>query len=294
MIKTSIKFAPLLLGVLVASSLANAEESPGPASVPESGAGSSKVTISQPSTAAPAFQKVDITYFGIYQGPSFGTANQSYQINPSTNSIDTGWPQVLENQIKANVNITENVFVGPVLNFYFFPGQTDNSIIQDSGVRVGNKHLIKSGGFNVSADLRFLGPIAPGDVKNNASILYESIENITYAIPKSKWTVGLLGFNKYHSYVDQGLGHLDADLYWAPNFSWQFSQKLALTNYVEFYPAHKIGNEGWTVTQPMDINPGINWDVTETFSVNPGIVFYPTSPNIASTSAIVYISDKLL
>jgi hypothetical protein len=235
-----------------------------------------------------------MSYFGIFVGPSFSTAGQSYQVNPETNELDTSWPQVLENSIKANVNLSENTFVGAILNFYMFPGQTSNSFIQDSGVRIGNKHLIKSGGLNLSADVRFLAPLTPGDQKKNASILYENIFNLTYEIPSAKLTLGLLDFNKLHSYNQQMIGKADAELYIAPNLSWQFSRKVALTTAVEFYPLHKIGDEGWTVAQPFDINPGVNWDVTDSFSLNPGIVFYPTSPNIASTSAILYISDKLL
>ena len=287
--KTNLKNLLAVLAISTVASLALGQDSQSVSS-----AGATQTTSANISdTAAKAPSKLEMTYFGIYVGPSVTNTGESAQVNPSTGQLDpAGWPQVLENQIKLNYKFTDNIFIGPVLNFYFFPGQTSNSIMQDSGIRLGSKSLYKNGGFKLAGDVRALAPVTPGDHRKNAAFLYEGILNATYAIPESKWTVGLLSFNKLHTYNNNAVGHLDAELYAAPNVNWQFSQKLAATMYVEFYPQHTIGEEGWGLYQPFDINPGINWDITDNFSLNPGLVFYPTS-TLASTSAIMYISDKI-
>ena len=247
-------------------------------------------------------QKVDITYFGIYLGPSLSNPGESAQVNPSTGVVDPAdWPQVLENQVKLNYNFTDHFFVGPVINFNFYTGQTNTSTMRDSGVRIGAKNLLKTGGFSMKADVRALAATTPGDQSAHAGILWENLISLKYDVPHTKWTAGVLSFTKYHTYTDNGispktgLGRGDWELYLAPNANWQFSRKVAATMFVDFYPLHKIGAAGdWTTAQPADLNPGINWDITDNFSVNPGIVFYPTNPTWAATSTILYISGKLL
>jgi hypothetical protein len=277
---------------LVVSGVALADDSTlNSTSVP---AASQTSTAEVADTAAKAPSKFELTYFGIYLGPGLKNPGDSAQVNPSTGELDpTNWPQVLESSVKLSYNFSDVAFFGPVINFDNFPGQTDNSMMQDSGVRIGTKSLVKSKNFNVTADLRALAPISPAHIKAHTSVLYESVINAKYDIPSSKFSLGFLTFNKFHTYQDSGIGHLDAELYAGPNANWQFSQKWAATLYVEFYPAHVIGNEGWTVTQPMDINPGLNWDITDNFSLNPGLVLYPTKLTFDTTSTILYASYKV-
>ena len=173
----------------------------------------------------------------------------------------------------------------------------------DSGVRVGRKHLIHTENLDFFVDFRVMAPMQPSHRKNDEVVQLQTLQNLTYTVPKTKWTLGLLMFHEALAYGSARPYHdpkaLDAPndfaLYFSPNVEYQMTHSLAAVMYYEMYPVHHPGASFWTWTcTPADISPGLSWDITPSVNFSPQLLFYPSKLNANNMGTIAYLSAKFL
>jgi hypothetical protein len=193
-----------------------------------------------------------------------------------------------------------------VVNFYFNPisgtGQTLFNM-SDSGVRIGDKQIYHSEHLNFMADLRVMAPLRPSYRANDEQVDIQSLQVLSWDVPKTKWNLGVLGFHYYQLYGSgvpiknpmMANAPRDLTMYIAPNATYQFAKTVGATLFVEFYPYHVL-NRSWFefASDPMDIAPGISWDITPTINVNPQLLMYPARFSFNTLSPLVYITAKIL
>ena len=164
-----------------------------------------------------------LTYFGVYSGPALSAPFKGGTINSSTLNYDDTSPQNLANQLKLDYSLTDNIFVGTVINFLLVPFQGSAFQPYDSGVRIGDKHIIHTEKFNFSEDFRVMAPLRASNVAAGEASLIQTLQLVNYEVTK-KLSVGIIGFHQYQAY---GLGiptrnpnnpsdPMDFTLYFAP------------------------------------------------------------------------------
>ena len=265
-------------------------------------------TTSTSSLLSDLLGKFSLSYWGMYSGPPAVNPLQAGTLSAATGNLqyDPSSPQNLYNQLKLDYHLSQNVFIGPVLNFKYIPVYGKGAHMEDSGVRIGNSQLIHTDHLNLFADARIYAPTDPHTQSNGEIVSFVSLQFLTYEIPATKWTLGLLSFDTYGVYgsnipVGMGTGGYpeDAMVYLGPNISYQLTPSLALTTFVEFYMNH-APNSGLAFNNlpatyaPMDIAPGVSWDITKQINISPQLVFYPEYPTLSSIGTVVYLSAKVL
>lgn len=255
--------------------------------------------------AAPSWHdRVALSYFGVYAGPALSRPGDGGTINTTTLDYDDTSPQNLYSQFKLDYNLTPNVFIGPVVNFYLIPvPNQDHFQMSDSGLRIGHKQILHTDNLNLMADFRVMAPLRPSYRARDERLDLQSLEVFTYTLPKTKWTLGVVGFHYFQVYGGGAPTRdpldpkdpRDLNMYFAPNVSYQFTKTVAATLYYELYPYHVL-NGSWLSysADPADIAPGINWDITPTLSINPQVLIYPSRLSWNTLSPLLYVSAKIL
>jgi hypothetical protein len=247
-----------------------------------------------------------LSYWAVYSGPAISHPLSGGTINTSSLYYDSTSPQNLYNQFKLDYSLNDDIFVGPVVNFYFNPiSGTGQQLfnMSDSGVRIGHRHIIHTDHANLMADLRIMAPLRPSYQANDELIDLQSLQVFTWDVPHTKWTLGVLGFHYYQQY-GSGIpiknpnlpgAARDLTMYVAPNATYQFAKTVGAVLFVEFYPYH-VYNRSWLefASDPMDIAPGISWDITPSLNITPELLMYPARFSFDTLSPLVYITWKII
>ncbi len=256
-------------------------------------------TVPAPSEQGP----VSFSYFGTYVGPQMIQPLNKGSVNTTTLEYDEESPVYLNNQFKLDINLTSNLFVGPVVNFDMVPVAGKAFRALDSGIRIGHRNLIGRDDLSLMADLRVMVPLKKANRDNDEVVNLQSLQILTYKVPHTKLSLGFLGFHYYQIYgsnvptrdPSSADDPKDLTLYLAPNIAYQFTETLAGVVYAEFYPYHLVGADASTfVHDPMDISPGVSWDVTPNFNVSPQLLLYPSRLAMDTVGTIVYLSATFL
>jgi hypothetical protein len=246
--------------------------------------------------------KWGLSYFGVYSTPALASFTRSGTINTNTAQYDSSAPQNLFNQFKLDYFLSPTLFVGPIVNFQIITEHGGDLLGQDSGARIGTKQLFHTDTMNYSADLRLYAPWKPSTRKAGELMSAQTVQNFTWDVPKSKFTLGVLQVHQYYQYNGTALRDPldsntmdDVTLYFAPNVSYKLSKSFAATLWFEFYPHHILGAGIFDWSEyPTDIAPGVSWDLTENINISPQVLIYPGHPFIDTLSGIIYLSAKIL
>ena len=229
---------------------------------------SNNALAEDPSNAAPAGTSTtsasrnskspfELTYWGDYSGPALSAPLKAGSINSTTLNYDDGSPQNLANQLKATYSLSPDIFVGLVGNFLASPFQGAAFVPYDSGVRIGDRHILHTDNFNFAEDLRVMAPIRPSYVAAGERINFRRSSLRTGRSPR-RFSIGYIGFYTYQAYGanprDPTKARKDFNLYVAPTFTYQVTRSpWQVVLYYEFYPWHKLGADGgsWNADPPI-------------------------------------------
>jgi hypothetical protein len=196
-----------------------------------------------------SYNRFALSYFGIYTGPPLAHPTRGGTIDTSSLEYDEGQPQNLASQIKLDFFLSPAVFVGPVLSFQLNPVTGQAFTLLDSGFRVGSNQWIHSGPWNLAGDFRLTFGMKPQCLEQNELLDLQSFQMLTYEVPHTKLTLGVMGFHYYQIY---GAGiptrdpqdprdPRDLNLDFAPNLRYQFSQPVAAVVSYDFFFYHLTG-----------------------------------------------------
>jgi len=262
--------------------------------------GFSSEAIKQTETviAPTEFQRIYFSYFGMYQGPGVANPGGRGAIDSSSLTYENG-EQNLQSQFKLDYFLTPQIFVGAVLNFQLNPLGGVPAQMLDSGFRIGHQRLVHTDNFNLMADVRLTGPMKPDNIRNNELVDFQSLQVLTYNIPKTNFTLGMVGFHTLQIYGsslrvlssnDPGAAK-DWNLFFGPYASYHLSQSLSALVSYDLHPYHRVGaNWDTWAADPTDIAPGISWDITGDINFQTQILMYPSKFgwNTMGTMAYLY------
>jgi hypothetical protein len=253
--------------------------------------------------ATEAYDRYALTYFGIYTGPPVAHPTRGGTIDTSSLEYDGNQPQNLSNQIKFDFFLSPAIFVGPVLNFQLNPMAGQAFSMLDSGFRVGTNQLFHSGPWTLSGDFRVTFGMRPQYRDQDEILDLQSLQILTYDVPHSKLTLGVMGFHYYQIYGN-GIATRDPqdprdprdlNLYFAPNLKYQFSLPVAAVASYDFYFYHLTGASWGSWGQdPSDLAMGVSWDITPNINVTPEVLIYPGKLGFDTMSSLVYLSASFL
>ncbi len=248
------------------------------------------------------YQKIYFSYFGMYQGPSLSNPGGRGAIDSSSLTYENG-EQNLQNQFKLDYFLSPNVFVGAVLNFQINPlGGTPIHML-DSGVRIGHQRIIHTDSLNLMADFRVTGPLKPENRRRNELVDFQSLQVLNYNIPKTKFSLGVVGFHTLQLYgsnlpilPSNDLGAAkDWNLYLGPYASYHLSNSFAAIVAYDVHPYHRVGaNWDTWVSDPSDIAPGISWDITGDINFQFQVVMYPSQLRWDTLGTMAYVFWQII
>ncbi len=252
-------------------------------------------------TAPTDYQKVYFSYFGMYQGPGLSQPLGSGAIDSST--LTSQNEQNLQSQFKVDYFLTPEVFVGAVLNFQVNPlGGTAFQML-DSGFRVGHQKLIHTEHFNLMADFRVTAPLKPYNINNDEWIDFQSLQVLTYRIPKTKFTLGAVGFHTLQLYGNGLVSRpsndpssaIDLTLFFGPYVSYHLTDRVAALVSYELHPYHRVGASWDTwAADPADLAPGISWDITGDVNLQAQVLMYPSHFSFDTLGTMIYLYWQII
>jgi hypothetical protein len=243
-----------------------------------------------------------VNYFGLYRGSPLSDLGNARQPTPSGN-LDPSNPQSIENLVTIGYKIKPDLIAGVVGHFLYFPlgnpvGAGQDIQMLDPMLLIQKNNLIKLGGFSLNGKVTFYLPLTSGDTLQKVKLATAISPTLTakYDVPNTQLTLAAYGYLRlYIPRTDAGDSALTYKLYLAPNMSYQLSQTVAATLWVDLLSAARYRGTpllGGMVTDTVDIQPGISWDITKSITINPILNIYPSNPSLAATSIQAYISAR--
>jgi len=236
--------------------------------------------------------KLGISYYGVYSGPSLGFQND---YNPTYDGKE-GDVQNLDSLITASYKITSKFQAGVAFPVLYIPYGDSETILNNVFVRVSRSELIKSARFKMSLASRFYLPTNQDsrDAGFKTGIRVE--QNSTYDLKRLPITLGLYTYERQYYYDSKAPSRSILTLYAAPYVNYQFTSKVGATLWVDLIQLKQP--QGKSVSKmenaPVGVQPGVNWDVNDKVSLNPYINLYPGYLSADSSSLGLIISAKVL
>lgn len=223
--------------------------------------------------------KLYFNYWGNYGGPSIGTPS-SLEVN-SKGVVDPGLPQQMDTMLVLGYKLSENVSVGPFVEFHYRPVFGQDIQMNEPAILVRDRKIFASAHVVFGGDFLLFSPGAsPWSRQTDFLTGGEAIHITTYTI--GNLTLGLYGFfraNAFGSYVP-GTPQYDLRIYGAPNLSYNLTRNVQFTVWNDLVSLrHFLGTSG-LVNDPIDVEPGINWNVTPYLSLNPYVNIYSETPTL--------------
>lgn len=255
-------------------------------------------------TVAPRLvDKLILTYFGAYYGPSL--TNPTARTNGTAGLVDGGSrSQFLDSTVTGGVRLTPTLNLVGNYRFRYRPvlieGTKETTYEnRDPWISLIAPKLLNFRGVNVWADLRFIFPLTTSDLIMGAARLTQIT---SYDVPKTRLSVGLFTFQRANFLTDAGAaGQFENfDFNVSPFASYQLTSTLSATLWTDVVQAtySTVGAdegvpEGWA-NDYADICVGIGWDITPRINFNPMFIMYPANPTIDNTTISAQLSARIL
>lgn len=242
------------------------------------------VTTSSSNWYGTALDSLYVNYFANFHGSPLN--DPSFFKTPNTNSAvgKQGRNMYFDSTLTTAYKITQDIGVGPEINFDLEPVLGRGATLKDSGIKAYNRHQIQSGGFNVSSNLILQ---APTDYSRQQGIDFsvKTTPNVRYDVPASRFTVG--SFTEAKAYLGANTGKKSFKLYAGPYVNYQLSPSFALTTVYEMEANHFTGKPKLDFTSVnTDLQPGVRWNITRNVLVNPYVNLYTGNKITAANSSI--------
>ena len=259
--------------------------------------------ISEKVSTPADYQRLYFSYFGMYQGPSVANPGGRGSIDTSTLTYEEG-QQNLQSQFKLDYYLSPHLFVGPVLNFQINPiAANSNFFMLDSGIRIGHTRIMHTANVNLLADFRITGPMKPENRRNDEIVDLQSLQVLTYKVPKTKLTLGIVGFHTLQLYgearpvksLDDLSAAKDWNLFFGPYVSYELSSTVSAVVSYDLHPYHRVGAkwDTWT-SDPSDLSPGISWDITGDINLQTQFLIYPSQLRWDTVGTAAYLTVQFI
>lgn len=244
--------------------------------------------------AAPSLKdRLALNYWGIYFGPSVGSASD---YNPSYDGT-AGDVQNLDGVITAGYRPTKQRLIGIGIPQIYTPFREEKGlIISNVFVRLSDSEVIRRGKFKVGLGSRVYLP-TKSDSRNAGFVTGVRFEqNVTYDVPGVPLTLGLFTYERPYFYNSKASKGNPLTLYGAPYANYLLTQRLAATLWIDLVQLKQA--KGQSVSDmrnfPVGVQPGISWDVNDKLSLNPYLNMYPGNLTADSSSLGLIVSAKVL
>jgi len=300
---TSPSGAAATMGAAVQSNDRTPANVTGAAAPPDSATQTSTGTAQGSSVLDAISKKVALSYFGVFRGPGLGKLDSTFQptVYGATDRTNT---QSLESYITTGYKINSDVTAGVITHFFYSPftnvaGTNSELQMWDPLLVIGKKNLVNQGGLNISGKLTAQLPATTEDILRSQHMAtgLSPTFNISYDIPNSKWNVSLYTYvTAYIPTTTAVPGFTSYKIYAAPNCTYQFSEKVGFTVWVDALQLTR--NQGTGFISGMknytpDVEPGIAWEFVKGFTFNPMINIYPWHASLASSSIQAVITGAV-
>lgn len=237
-------------------------------------------------------ERLALSYYGVYSGPSLGRQND---FTPNVDGTD-GDLQNVDGAISAGYRITKKVQAGVALPIYYVPNRDNDATLNNIYLRLSNSEMLKSGQFKMGLSSRFYLPTNPESRETGFVTGVRVEQNMTYDLKKTPLTFGLYTYERMNFFNSIAKSGSILSLYAAPYLNYQFSQKVAATLWIDLIQLKQV--QGRSISQwenpSVGVQPGINWDVNDSVSLNPYVNVYPGNLTADSSSLGLIISAKFL
>ena len=236
---------------------------------------------------------LNLQYFGILFGPSVQSPS-SFQPDPERTLKDLSRPLLLRNLVGLSYDLSDEVSVTPTVGWLWQPVLKHETTAEDPFLKVAHRSLMTYKNLNLYADARVHFPVSPYSRENQQLLGLQTVQVLTYEIENSRWMLGLYGAGRYNVIRSEGGRGNDVELYLAPNVSYQWMPRLALTLLYEVRYNHIFGQKAFFLqNDEMDLEPGVSWDVTPGLMINPYLHIPTKGLGLAATSVGMMINWTL-
>jgi len=240
--------------------------------------------------------KLNVTYFGQFSGPSIGDPNNTVP----TQDLSSGGDNVsLYNSIGIGYKFSPTFKAGINPRFLWEMLRGTGQDLSFLNVRVFAKlsNIITTDQFNVSSTVNSELPTSLAASRSNlltAPALYFTGSFTPRNFKELE--IGTTVMLRTYFYSDDSTGKRNFQGYAGPAITYKFNSKLHATALYELIGNHISGRDlnDWDSGGSW-IQPGIIWNVSDNWSFNPYIQIYPAGHlNSDTTSLGLYISGTLL
>ena len=247
-------------------------------------------------TTTSFLDKMTVSYLGILEGPAIDHWN-GFQPDPNVGDGSQSSPADMVNLLSARYKMTPDVSVGGTTKVTFDNLFISNKTVtlRDFFVSVKDNKLITAGAFGLSGDLRMGFPVAATAQANTLQMYLSSKQKASYAIPDSRFTLGLLAYGQFNFYQD-ALGQSDVSMFALPMVDFQITPTLSWGVGYEMDAKHTSGDRFFSINNAgTGLSTGPSWDITPAINFNPFLTFYPGNKLATDTTTIgAYLSWTIL
>lgn len=268
-------------------------------------------TVPQTSTAAapavtaePAwYQKLKVTSLTYFDGPPVGALDSHFQTahglarediatGAAPGYLDPSSPVGFREYFSVAMPFGESSKIEPVIPFKIKAYPESANALGDIYFKLANSKYATFGGANLYSDLRVYLPTSDGSKAKGLNLALGTKQNLTYAVPDTKWTLGTIGVAKFSFYevagprID-GKVKKDIELTLVPNVSYQALANLSIDVGYELDGNHMSGQSLFEYNSDGTyLEPGITWDISSSLSFNPYVDIF-TGDRIATDTMLV-------
>lgn len=258
---------------------------------------STQTSVAQPAAAQVAaepawYEKLKIQNVTIFDGPPIGAMDSHYRSNPKTGYIEEGDVVGLRNDLGVFYPLTKSATLGPVTRFRVKTYAEGSGALIDPYIRLRDTKFAEIAGVNMDSQLRFGLPLSDSSKAKEQNLYVANLNNFTYSIPETKWTLGTITFVKANFFETGGARNPkgiqnDLEMFILPNVSYQVLSNVSLELGYEADANHAVGqsfmefNNGGTF-----IEPGLSWDISKSVTFNPWVDIY-LGDRVASDTTMV-------
>ncbi|MBY0472551.1 hypothetical protein K2X30_15410 [bacterium] len=235
-----------------------------------------------------------ISYLGVLLGPRLGDPGNIYQPDGITGANDA--KIITKNYLDLLWKASPSLTVGPMIYWTFEPVAEKAFVMRDPAIKFKTTPFIKTDSMTLTADLRVGLPLSQ-DARDTDRLTYvASLQTFNYDVPQSRWSLGVLAWERAFFYGGQGEKDSTALEFWVgPNVSYRLSPTVQLTYIYDFNYKSSKRDRYKTLSDTPDMEAGVSWDVSSKLNLNP-VIHIPNEGEITlnKTSLVAYVVWKPL
>ena len=222
--------------------------------------------------------KMVVTYFGIYNGPSAG--NPGAYI-PNQDGTLSSTKQYFDNTFYAGYKLSKTISIGPAVEFFWQPVAGQSLNLQDPYIKLANTKVYSKGNYTFAASVRAFIPVTvQGEI---AGFRADQIQS--YVTAGERLTLGTFSFILGRDYNSSfAPGALNGEIYFAPFAQYRLINKLSATMWTELLQFQHFENTkslSDSTMHPSISSSGLRTNFCQNFSLMPLSGVFPGKPDSA-------------